>query len=33
MKAAITVLSDPSAKSEEALGRVFNTLALGGVLN
>ena len=27
MKAAIIVLSDPSSKSEEALGRVFNALA------
>lgn len=26
MKAAIVVLSDPSANSEEALGRVFNGL-------
>jgi hypothetical protein len=27
MKAAIVVLSDPNANSEEALGRVFNDLA------
>ena len=27
MKAAIVVLSDPNANSEEALGRVFNGLA------
>ncbi len=28
MKAAIIVLSDPNSKSEEALGRVFNALAV-----
>jgi hypothetical protein len=27
MKAAIIILSDPKAKSDEALGRVFNALA------
>jgi len=30
MKAAIMILSDPKAGSEEALGRLFNALAAEG---
>jgi len=33
MKAAIVVLSDPKSTTEEALGEVFNALALPTTLN